>query len=196
MQTVLSEHQPLNREVSKHNLLKERLLAAYPEDGVDDLADTLEGLTDLNEMIAAVIRSALVDEALQKGLKIRLSDMKERLNRHEHRSTKKRQIALEAMSETELKKVEEPDFTASARCGVPAVVPKVYLPNYREFYERRHFASGSGVCGKTLRLAGQEVAFGTDILLKARDVSDLVLHAELCSFLILSGLYSLVSKQG
>ncbi len=122
MQTALSEHQPLNREVSKHNLLKERLLAAYPEDGVDDLADTLEGLTDLNEMIAAVIRSALVDEALQKGLKIRLSDMKERLNRLEHRSTKKRQIALEAMRETELKKVEEPDFTASARCGVPAVV--------------------------------------------------------------------------
>ena len=122
MQTVLSEHQPLNREVSKHKLLMERLLATYPEHSEDDLADTLEGLTDLNEMIAAVIRSALVDEALQQGLKVRMSEMKERMARLAHRSAKKRQIALEAMSEAKLKKLEQSDFTASARSGVPALV--------------------------------------------------------------------------
>src|SRR5215469_1539493 len=44
------------------------------------------------------------------------------------------------------------------------VVPKVYLPNYREFYERRHFTSGEGLCGATMMLAGQEVPFGTDLL--------------------------------
>ncbi len=122
MQTVLSEHQPLNREVSKHKLLMERLLATYPEHSEDDLADTLEGLTDLNEMIAAVIRSALVDEALQQGLKVRMSEMKERMARLAHRSAKKRQIALEAMSEAKLKKLEQSDFTASARSGVPGLV--------------------------------------------------------------------------
>lgn len=44
------------------------------------------------------------------------------------------------------------------------VVPKTYLPNYREYYERRWFASGLGVVGRTLKLAGQEAPFGTDLL--------------------------------
>ncbi len=122
MQTTLSAHQPLNRELSMHKLLKDRLLASYPEDSEDDLADTLEGLTNLNEMIAAVIRSALVDEALQQGLKIRLNDMKQRMVRLAQRSAKKRLLALEAMSEAELKKLEQSDFTASARSGVPGLV--------------------------------------------------------------------------
>jgi hypothetical protein len=73
-------------------------------------------------MIAAVIRSALVDEALQVGLRSRLEDMKERLSRLELRGEKKRQLALDAMSEAGLKKLEQPDFTASARAGSPALV--------------------------------------------------------------------------
>ena len=44
------------------------------------------------------------------------------------------------------------------------VVPKTYLPNYREYYERRWFASGLGVTGRTLKLAGQIAPFGTDLL--------------------------------
>lgn len=49
---------------------------------------------------------------------------------------------------------------------VRAVIPKSFLPNYREFYERRWFTPGSGVVGRTLDLAGQAVPFGTDILLR------------------------------
>jgi len=49
---------------------------------------------------------------------------------------------------------------------VRAVVPKSFLPNYREFYERRWFSPGSGVVGRTLDLAGQAVPFGTDVLLR------------------------------
>ena len=81
------------------------------------LQDTLEGITDLHEMIAAVIRSALVDEALQVGLRTRLEEMRQRLARLEERGAKKRQLALEAMCEVGLKKLEQPDFTASARSG-------------------------------------------------------------------------------
>ena len=44
------------------------------------------------------------------------------------------------------------------------VVPKTYLPNYREYYERRWFASGLGVVGRTLKVAGQAAPFGTDLL--------------------------------
>ena len=84
--------------------------------------DTLEGITDLHEMIAAVIRSALVDEALQAGLRTRLEEMRQRLARLEERGAKKRQLALEAMCEVGLKKLEQPDFTASARAGVPSLI--------------------------------------------------------------------------
>jgi NAD+ synthase (glutamine-hydrolysing) len=61
-----------------------------------------------------------------------------------------------------------------------AAFPKTYLPNYREFYEKRHFATGAGSVPPTLRLAGQEAPFGTDILLRAEDLPDLVIHAEVC----------------
>ena len=126
-------YRSIKLEVPKYRVLEERLAAEYP--GLDDetLTDTLEGITDLHEMIAAVIRSALVDEALQKGLRTRIEDMRQRLARLEARGTKKRQLALEAMSEAGLKKLEQPDFTASARAGLPGLmviaedlIPKPY----------------------------------------------------------------------
>jgi hypothetical protein len=88
----------------------------------ETLTDTLEGITDLHEMIAAMIRSALVEEALQCGLRSRLEDMKLRMARLEERGLKKRQIALEAMTEVGLTKLEQPDFTASVRAGSPSLV--------------------------------------------------------------------------
>ena len=88
----------------------------------ETLSDTLEGITDLHEMIAAVIRSALVDEALYSGLHFRVDDMRERLSRLELRAEKKRQLALDAMCEVGLTRLEQPDFTASARAGSPSLV--------------------------------------------------------------------------
>ena len=108
-------------EVSRYNLLKERLLVLYPDADEETLVDTLEEITDLPETIAAIIRSALVDEALQAGLRTRLEDMRQRLVRLEERGAKKRQLALETMCEVGLKKLEQPDFTASARVGMPSL---------------------------------------------------------------------------
>jgi hypothetical protein len=113
---------PLSIETTKYLQLRDRIVLTYPEVDDETLRDTLEGITDLQEMIAAVIRSALVDEALQAGLRGRLDDMKERLSRLELRATKKRQLALEAMTEVGLAKLEQPDLTASARAGSPALV--------------------------------------------------------------------------
>jgi hypothetical protein len=113
---------PLRVEVSTYQLLKERLLSVYPATDDETLADTLEGITNLGEMIGAVIRSALLDEALQAGLRTRLEEMRQRLARLEERGAKKRELALEAMFEAGLKKLEEPDFTASARAGMPTLV--------------------------------------------------------------------------
>jgi hypothetical protein len=109
-------------ELAKYRSLKERLLADFPSADEDTLRDTLEGITNLHEMIAAVIRSALVDEALGFGLRARLDDMKERQSRLEVRASKKRELVLQAMSEAGLTKLEQPDFTASTRAGMSALV--------------------------------------------------------------------------
>ena len=109
-------------EIQHYRVLRERLLEEFPLLDDETIRDTLEGITDLHEMIAAVIRSALVDEALHAGLRSRLDDMKERLSRLEVRASKKRELALHAMSEVGLAKLEQPDFTASTRAGSPALL--------------------------------------------------------------------------
>ena len=96
-------HNYFSLETTKYRQLKDRLLADYPSLDDETLADTLEGITDLNEMIAAVIRSALVDEALQSGLRQRLDEMKVRMVRLEQRSKRKRELCLEAMTEVGIK---------------------------------------------------------------------------------------------
>src|SRR5215475_10109497 len=113
---------PLKLETVKHQALEQRLLDTWPDCDEETLRDTLEGITNLHEMIAAVIRSALADEALQVGLRTRLDEMRHRLSRLAERGLKKRQLALEAMNEAGLKKLEQPDFTASARLGAPPLV--------------------------------------------------------------------------
>ena len=112
----------LQTEVRRYQLLGEKIIQEFPSTDDETIRDTLEGITDLHEMIAAVIRSALVDEALHAGLRSRLDDMKERLCRLELRASKKRQLALDAMTEVGLNKLEQPDFTVSARAGSPALV--------------------------------------------------------------------------
>ena len=95
---------PLKVESQQYQLVRARLLESWPELDAETVADTLEGITDLHEMIAAVIRSALVDEALQAGLRTRLEQMRQRLTRLEERGAKKRQMALDAMCEAGLEK--------------------------------------------------------------------------------------------
>ena len=65
------------------------------------------------------------------------------------------------------------------RGRVLGVVPKSYLPTYREFYERRQMAPGDDQRG-AIRIAGAEVPFGPDLLFAAEDVPGLVVHVEVC----------------
>lgn len=60
------------------------------------------------------------------------------------------------------------------------VVPKIHLPNYREFYEPRHFVSGDGTEGGSITIRGHQAPFGPDLLFAAEDLPDLVVHAEIC----------------
>ncbi len=65
------------------------------------------------------------------------------------------------------------------RGAILGVAVKSYLPTYREFYERRQMAPGDDMSG-TIRLLGDEVPFGPDLLFDAQDVPGLVLYAEIC----------------
>jgi hypothetical protein len=109
-------------EQRRFSELRRRLLEADPEIDKRTLADTLEGATDLREVIASVIRSALEDDSLAKALEGRLEAMKARLARLEATAEKKREIALAAMEEADIEKILEPDFTVSIRAVAPGVV--------------------------------------------------------------------------
>ena len=69
---------------------------------------------------------------------------------------------------------------AIARGRILGVVPKTFLPNYREYYEKRYFASGAGIIGGTIALGGADVPFGTDLIFAASDLPGFVFHAEIC----------------
>jgi len=60
------------------------------------------------------------------------------------------------------------------------VAPKSYLPNYREFYEKRHFAPGTDQMGATIAVGAARVPFGPDLIFAATDVPGLALHVEVC----------------
>jgi len=67
-----------------------------------------------------------------------------------------------------------------ARGELLGVVPKTYLPNYREFYELRQFAPGEQATAREIRLAGRRAPFGTDLLFRHTEQPKLVLCAEIC----------------
>ncbi len=60
------------------------------------------------------------------------------------------------------------------------VVPKAYLPNYREFYERRWFAPGATIRGQETSVAGRTVPFGTDLLFRSTGSCGFTFHVEVC----------------
>ncbi len=63
---------------------------------------------------------------------------------------------------------------------VLGVVPKSFLPNYREFYEKRHFAHGRGCTDLWIGVAGEEVPFGTDLIFAAANLPGFRFGVEIC----------------
>ena len=69
---------------------------------------------------------------------------------------------------------------AICRGKVLGVVPKSFLPNYREYYEKRWFAHGRDCIGLTIRAGGEEVPFGTDLLFAHPTIPGFVFGMEIC----------------
>jgi len=66
------------------------------------------------------------------------------------------------------------------RGKILGVVPKSFLPNYREFYEKRQFSSAFDALGREVRLLGNDVPFGADLIFEASDLAGFALHVEIC----------------
>ena len=113
--------QSLSHAVTLHAELRRRLIESEPDLDETTLADTLEGITDLNEAIAEVVRSALLDAAYIAGLKQRIDEMRERLDRLELRHERKRAAVLDAMEAAGIAKITEPDFTVTLKASPPSV---------------------------------------------------------------------------
>jgi hypothetical protein len=102
--------------------IRDYLRREFPD--VDDrtLSDTLEGLTELPAILATLLRSHLDDLAILAALRTRILDMQERFARIEYRADKKRALVAAGMERAGIKKLTEPDFTASLREVPPGLI--------------------------------------------------------------------------
>ena len=151
----------LNFAATTYRAVRERIRTQDPELDEQTLIDTVEGLTDLHEILAAIVRAALADEALATGLKSRIAEMQERLERLQERAAKRRQIVKDTMVELDLKKLTAPDFSASIRPGMPALlvideaaVPSIYWEPREPRLDRQgllvELKQGAEITGVTL----------------------------------------------
>jgi NAD+ synthase (glutamine-hydrolysing) len=66
------------------------------------------------------------------------------------------------------------------RGRVLGIVPKTYLPNYREFYEKRQFSAARDTISREVAFLNEPVPFGNDLVFDAVNVEGFTLHVELC----------------
>jgi hypothetical protein len=144
-----------------YRTIRDRIRAEDPQIDEQTLADTVEGLTDVHDIVAAIVRAALADEALATGLKTRIAEMQDRLARLQDCATKRRQVAKNVMLELDIKKITAPDFTVSVRPGMPsllvldeAAVPSIYWQELAPRLDRQgllnELKEGADIKGVTL----------------------------------------------
>ena len=122
----------LGQQLAHHEYLRQQLAERFPDADEGTLHDTLEGMTDLTDMLAELIRSSLDDKALVTALKQRMLDMDQRCIRFESRAQKKRDLVEATMERADIKTIAKEDFTAGLRAGKKKVVVAVEseLPGY------------------------------------------------------------------
>jgi hypothetical protein len=120
----------LRNEAAHYRALEDQLRQGFAHIDDETLADTLEGLSDLPQMIEEIVRSSLDDEALIAGLKTRADAMAARLSRLKERHQKKRQLAAFALGAAGLGKLKACDFTVSLSEGAlrMEIVDESFLP--------------------------------------------------------------------
>jgi hypothetical protein len=126
--------------VETYNALKERLLADFPElvDDPDTLRDTLEGISDVHEIVGWLGRRALEDEANAVVSKAVGRTYQDRGDRLERRSKRLKATMLQLMKATDLPRIDRPEMTIT-RSSTPervivtdvSIVPDMFVKTER-----------------------------------------------------------------
>lgn len=116
--------QSLQHSAHNDRVLRDELLRRFPALADDEqaLLDTLDGESDFDRQVLAVLRSADNDGMLAAGIEARLDDLQARKVRLAEREQSKRAAILHAMQAADRKKVELPDATVSVRATPPSVI--------------------------------------------------------------------------
>jgi len=108
--------------LTNHEYLRDQLRVQFPDADEQTLADTLEGESNLDQMLVAVMRSTEDDAMLVTGIKERLAELSERGERLARRIEAKREIVCRVMERANMSRIEAADFTLSLRQAPSKIV--------------------------------------------------------------------------
>ena len=150
----------LQAELSHHRMLVEELRRRFPDAEDSVIADTVEGISDLNEMLAEVARSAEEDLAMAEACRTREASLQARRKRHLDRAETKRDAIANAMSAAGVKKVAAADVTLSLGAGRPKIIVTNEDQVIAEGYAKTTVTVDRVALGEALK-AGNEVMGAT-----------------------------------
>jgi hypothetical protein len=129
----------LDFEKRRYDAIREWVKAGDPDIDERTLVDTVEGLSNYPDILAAIVRGAISDEYQVDALKSQIDDLVERRDRFKDRADKRREVVRYAMLESHIPKLTPPDFTASLRPAPPAVrvIDEKQIARYPQFWEMR-----------------------------------------------------------
>ncbi len=107
--------------ISERELLLTQLREQFPEADEQTIQDTVEGESDVNLMLEAIVRSSLDDTCMVNAINDRITVMQERRARIGFRATKKRELVQRVMERTGIEKLTPADMTVSLRASPPHV---------------------------------------------------------------------------
>jgi hypothetical protein len=114
--------------------LAKDLKESFAEIDDETLNDTLEGLSDLPDLIKELVRSSIEDNTLLVALRVRIQAMEARFSRIDARQKRKRELARWSMTTAGLDRLQAPDFSVSLRNSAPhldipdeAKLPSIYF---------------------------------------------------------------------
>ena len=112
----------LSTALANHRAAVARIREMYPDTDEADLADTIEGESNLDQAILATLREALYREAQAEAVQHMIDVLQERQGRFRNTAQAMRATALQAMQETGMDKLSASDMSVSVGTSRPKLV--------------------------------------------------------------------------